>query len=375
MMKLAHIIGGLNVGGTERMLQRLVTEHSLRSDVSMLVISLTNVGPIGRAMSDAGVRVEALNMSGPISGALGFVKLLRLLTRFRPDVVQTWLYWADLIGGIAAKICAVKAIVWNIRCAQFGDSRWTGYVVRLNARLSNWLPHSIICCGYTAKRFHEEQGYHSNEMIVLPNGFDLQYFLPEDRSITVNQHINTVEITAIGRNNPLKDYNNLLLAAKLVRDKCTIAHFSIYGRGCASDAGLQRQIEDLHISDIVECHDELSDVRQALGKTDIFVSSSLSEGFPNVVAEAMAMGVPCVATNAGDAAIIVGNAGEIIPIGDAGALADAIVKLAKLTPEKRQELGIAARKHIVENFAIGYVTQLYFDHYQKIIQLDKNEKY
>jgi glycosyltransferase involved in cell wall biosynthesis len=374
-MKLAHIIGGLNVGGAERMLQRLVTEHSLGSDVSILVISLTSVGPIGRAMSDAGVRVEALNMSGPISGALGFVKLLRLLTRFNPDVVQTWLYWADLIGGIAAKICAVKAIVWNIRCAQFGDSRWTGYVVRLNARLSHWLPHSIICCGYTAKHFHEDQGYHSNGMIVLPNGFDLQYFTPPDPSATAGQHGDTVNITAIGRNDPLKDYGNLLAAAKLVHDQGTITRFSIYGRGCASDTGLQRQIEDLQIRDMVKCHDELSDVRQALGKTDIFVSSSLSEGFPNVLAEAMAMGVPCVATNAGDAAIIVGNAGEIVPIGDSGALADAIVKLAKLTPEKRQELGIAARKHIVENFEIGYVAQLYFDHYQKIIQLDKNEKH
>jgi glycosyltransferase involved in cell wall biosynthesis len=375
MMKLAHIIGGLNVGGAERMLQRLVTEHSQRPDISILVISITDVGSIGQAMSEAGVRVKALNINGPVSGAVGFVKLLWLLMRFRPDVVQTWLYWADLIGGIAAKICAVKAIVWNIRCAQFGDSRWTGYVVRLNARLSHWLPHSIICCGYTAKHFHEYQGYHSNGMIVLPNGFDLQYFTPPDPSATAGQHGDTVNITAIGRNDPLKDYGNLLAAAKIVVDQCTLARFFIYGRGCASDAGLQRQIEDFQLRNIVECHEELSDVRQALRRTDIFVSSSLSEGFPNVLAEAMAMGVPCVATNAGDASVIVGKAGEIAPIGDSRALADAIVKLAKLPPEKRQELGIAARKHIVENFEIGYVAQLYFDHYQKIIQLDKNEKH
>ena len=374
-MKIAHIIGGLSIGGAERMLQRLVTEHSQRSDVSILVISITKVGPIGHAMRAAGVRVEALNMTGPASGTFGFVKLLWLLFRYRPDVVQTWLYWADLIGGIAARVCAIKAVVWNIRCAQFGDSRWTGYVVKLNSKLSHWLPHSVICCGRAAKLFHEEQGFDGKKMAILPNGFDLIYFSPPQTHTRLDNLANTVEIAAIGRNDPLKDYSNLLTAAKLVHDQCTFVHFAIYGRGCATDANLQRQIEDYQLKNIVDCHEELADVRQALRKTDIFVSSSLSEGFPNVLAEAMAMEIPCVATNAGDASVIVGKAGEIVPVRDSRALAEAIVKLTMLTSKKRQELGTAARKHIVENFEIGYVAQLYLDHYQKVIQLDKNEKY
>ena len=373
-MRIAHIIGGLGVGGAERMLQRLVAQHSKQPDISIIVISMTSIGAPGKDMQAQGIRVEALNMKGLFSAVSGFAKMLCLLWKFKPDIVQTWLYWADLAGGLAAKLCRVKAVIWNIRCTHFGDGRWTGHVVRINAHLSHWLPTSIICCGYTAMNFHRDQGFNSDKMVVLPNGYDVQHFnavknvrrLPETRS--------KLQIVALGRMDVLKDYPTFIAAAKIALSDNKDLHFSIFGRGCVNHYSTIKQIAELGIGSNFSLHEEVSDVRTALSKADIFVSSSVSEGFPNVVAEAMAMQVPCVVTDAGDAAIIVGNTGQVVPVSNAEALAEAIRRLARLPQAERDALGLLARKRIVENYEIAYVAQLYSGHYEATLQRVANAR-
>ena len=135
-----------------------------------------------------------------------------------------------------------------------------------------------------------------------------------------------------------------------------------------------KQIAELGIGSNFSLHEEVSDVRTALSKADIFVSSSVSEGFPNVVAEAMAMQVPCVVTDAGDAAIIVGNTGQVVPVSNAEALAEAIRRLARLPQAERDALGLLARKRIVENYEIAYVAQLYSGHYEATLQRVANAR-
>lgn len=367
MLKIAHIIGGLGVGGAEKMLQRLVLEHVKQPDTEVLVISMTTLGPPGHALQQAGVRVEALSMSGIFSAISGFWKLLLLLIKFRPDIVQTWLYWADLAGGLAAKLCGIKNIVWNIRCTHFGDGRWTGYVVKLNARLSCIIPRSIICCGYTALDFHRDQGFDATKMIMLPNGYDLDHFRQNRERDDQSVRPDGLHVIAIGRMDILKDYPVLVDAAKFAIDKEATLQFTIYGRGCPDHAPLNMQIAELDIGANFRLHDEVSDVRIPLSTADIFVSSSISEGFPNVVAEAMAMQIPCVVTDAGDAAIIVGDTGQVVPVSNPAALAEGIVKIARLTDAERKKLGLRARTRISENYEIGHVAGLYLSHYRNII--------
>jgi glycosyltransferase involved in cell wall biosynthesis len=373
MLTIVHVIGGLNIGGAERMLQRLVMTHREQSNINIIVISLTDLGIIGKELRASNVRVETMHINHLLPALFIIPKLVFLLRRIKPDLVQTWLYWADFLGGLSAKIAGVRAIAWNIRCTLFGSSSLTGRLVKLNAFLSNRIPTSIICCGNEAMRFHKLLGYDSERMTMLPNGYDLAYF---DRPFaSIRNTKRKIEVIAIGRNDPLKDYATLISAAEIAREQFPNIHFSIYGKNCVGDPALTNRIAELDLYDTVDLREEVTDVRVTLLEADLFVSSSISEGFPNVIAEAMAMYVPCVATDAGDAAIIVGNAGDVVPINDPRALARALVKLANLNHEARQALGSRARKQIVENFEIGYVAQHYLDHYIKLIKQGNHEKY
>lgn len=364
-MKVAHLIGSLSIGGAERMLQRLAIEHANDSDVSVIVISMTNIGEPGLVLKSHGIQVESLNMTGLWSAFTGFVKLLTLLWKFRPNVLQTWLYWADLMGGVAAKFCRIDAVIWNIRCTHFGDGRWTGHLVKLNARLSKWLPTSIICCGYTAMRFHRDQSFDDGKMVVLPNGYDLNFF-SKDQFKNIVRDDGSVQIVSIGRMDILKNYPLLIEAASLVLKKNDNVNFTIVGRNCTTDTSLAYLISKFQVGRNFKLHEEMADVREPLNVADLFVSSSVSEGFPNVVAEAMAMEVPCIVTDAGDAAIIVGDTGIVVPVDSASALADGILKLANMTRDGRIALGMAARQRILVNYEMGHVAEMYLDHYRQV---------
>ena len=365
-MKVAHLIGSLSIGGAERMLQRLAIEHVKENDVSVIVISMTNIGEPGLVLKSHGIQVESLNMTGLWSAFTGFVKLLMLLWNFSPNVLQTWLYWADLMGGVASKFCRIDAVIWNIRCTHFGDGRWTGHLVKLNARLSKWLPTSIICCGYTAMKFHRDQNFDGSKMVVLPNGYDLEFFSKNRFENVANNNKRNVKIVSIGRMDILKNYPLLIEAANLVLEKNRNVHFTIIGRNCTTDPSLAHLISKFQIGDNFKLREEMADVREPLNAADLFVSSSVSEGFPNVVAEAMAMEVPCIVTDAGDAAIIVGETGIVVPVDDATALAEGILKLAYLSRDERVALGAAARKCILKNYEMGHVAKLYLDHYRQV---------
>jgi glycosyltransferase involved in cell wall biosynthesis len=379
MPTIVHIIGGLNLGGAERMLQRLVIAHSKQADVKTIVISLTDLGIIGKELQEQNIRVETLNIKHIIPFIFALPRLVFLLRRLKPDLVQTWLYLADFLGGIAAKLAGVRAIVWNIRCAHFGSKAMTGRLVKINAFLSKSIPTSIITCGNEAMRYHCMLGFNKSCMTVLPNGYDLTYFNRINMHAVAPDHIKEVtqkiKIVAIGRNDLLKDYSTLLTAASYTRLVNSNIHFSIYGKNCVRDSQLLQHIKELGLSDSVSLNDEVLDVRLPLLEADLFVSSSMSEGFPNVIAEAMAMSVPCVVTDAGDAAIIVGDTGEVVPIRDPNSLSNAIVKLSKLDKVTRASLGVRARQRIVENYEIGHVAKLYLDHYLTLIQLGSHEKY
>lgn len=362
-MRVVHVISGLGIGGAERMLQRLCEEHRRQGLLEPVVVSLSSLGPIGERLRAGGIRVEALGMAG-FSGMPGTISRVRaLLAELKPDVVQSWLYHGDLIAGLALRGGGWRCpLAWNLRCTVSGDNLATRMLVRLNALLSRKLPSSIVCCGEEAARFHAALGYDAARMTVLPNGFEVDHFVPQDRA----EHAGC-RFLAIGRDDVLKDYPTLIRAFAQVAGGNPSATLTIHGKGIATSAENRALVAQLGLAGRVTLGPPLADVREALAAADVYCSSSTNEGFPNVIGEAMLMELPVVATDAGDTAAIVGDCGTVVPPRDPAALGHAMAAMTALPASARRNLGQRARQRIASRYEIGHVARLYAEHYRSVV--------
>ncbi|GLK96859.1 glycosyl transferase [Achromobacter xylosoxidans] len=368
-LRVLHIITGLGQGGAESVLFRLATYPG--ANVEHVVVSLTDEGIYGERLRAAGVAVHVLGMKRGRVSLGGFLALRALVAAERPDAVQTWMYHADLIGGLAARLAGVRAIAWGIRNS--GEhlersSRSARMVLRACALLSGRIPKAIVCAAQKSAERHADKGYDRARMVVIANGYDLSRYAPnaEARSRVRAQWGVPQDVPAIGcvaRWDPLKDHANLLRAiAALVRDgrdaglRCVLI-----GRGMDTDnAELGALVDKLGLRDRLVLAGPSDDVPAAMNGLDLHVLSSCAEGFPNVVAEAMACGVYCVVTDVGDAAYIVGDAGVVVPPEQPEALARGIeTALREVAARGRERAGEAGRARVLENFDIARMVQSY----------------
>lgn len=368
-LRVLHIITGLGQGGAESVLFRLATYPE--ANVEHVVVSLTDEGIYGERLRAAGVAVHVLGMKRGRVSLGGFLALRALIAAERPDAVQTWMYHADLIGGLAARLAGVRAIAWGIRNS--GEhlersSRSARMVLRACALLSGRIPKAIVCAAQKSAERHADKGYDRARMVVIANGYDLSRYAPnaEARSRVRAQWGVPQDVPAIGcvaRWDPLKDHANLLRAiAALVRDgrdaglRCVLI-----GRGMETDnAELGALVDKLGLRDRLVLAGPSDDVPAAMNGLDLHVLSSCAEGFPNVVAEAMACGVYCVVTDVGDAAYIVGDAGVVVPPEQPEALARGIeTALREVAARGRERAGEAGRARVLENFDIARMVQSY----------------
>lgn len=331
--KVVHIITGLNDGGAEGVLTRLCL-HSKQAQ--HVVISLMDEGKYGPLLTRSGMTVHCLGMNPGKPSIVRLFRLVRLIRSEQPDVVQTWMYHADLLGGIAARLAGVRRVFWGIRHSTLekGKSkRSTIMIARLSALLSSWVPDQIICCANKARDVHADIGYSAPKLSVIPNGYDLSCFRPDaaagaDVRAELSLGPNDFVIGNVGRFDPLKDHFNLLQALARVAECKITFRCLLIGKGLSSDnVGLVKHIAALGLQDSVLLVGQRSDVPAVMNALDLHVLSSLSEGFPNVLAEAMACGTPCVSTDVGDALEILGDQEACCPARDSEALADVIIKL------------------------------------------------
>jgi len=360
--KVCHIITGLNNGGAEGVLFRLCA-----FDVSNthIVISLMDEGKYGPLLRDAGVTVYSLNMRAGRVSLGGLIKLYKLLRLLKPDVVQTWMYHADLIGGLVAKMAGIKSIFWNVRHStlESGKSkRSTIWVAKACAYLSSWGPNRIVYCAHSAQAVHEAIGYKVGKAVVIANGYDLTQFFPDSAAgqlarQSLNIHASELVIGMIGRFDPQKDHANLIKALGQV--KASGFKFKVILVG--SDMGSENQevlawIERANLKDNIILLGQRADIPRIMNGIDLHVlSSSFGEGFPNVLAEAMACGTPCVATDVGDSKVIIADTGWVAPPNNPKLLADCIT--VALDEKETNEVvwsnrKNASRKRIVDNFSI-----------------------
>lgn len=374
MIRVTHVIDGLSVGGAEVMLANLLR----RTDTSAFrseVISLTDIGPIGETIVELGVPVRALDIAPSPLAAARSLRLPAWIRRSRPDVVQTWLYQADLLGGVAARIGTKAPVIWGIHRNDL-DASWTkrrlAIAAKLSAAVSNRVPTRIACCSERAATVHAALGYDASKIVVLPNGIDVSQFKPEAGArmslrAELGVPADAVLVGMIARFDPTKDHASLLRAAAQVVQSHPQAHFVLCGAGVEPGNAALARLIDASASTNIHALGLRHDIPRIDAALDVAVLSSRSEALPLSIAEAMASGATCVVTDVGDAGVLVGDTGAVVPPGDTDALARAIGAAVALSGDERHRLGVAARARIVQHYEIGAVVRRYEDLYREVI--------
>jgi len=375
-MKILFVITGLSTGGAEMMLIK-VLEHLDRRRFQPYVISLSPLGELAPRISALGVSVRSVDMKGGLSDMVGFVSLLRMIKTIQPDVVHTWMYHADLLGGLAARLAGVKAIGWGIHNSNLDADKTklsTRAIVRLCAFFSPWLPRLILSCSEQARLIHIEKGYAAEKMVVVPNGFDLMRFKPDNTARhSVRKELGLMQdvllVGLIGRFDLQKNHAGFFRAAGYLLEKMPSVRFLLAGKDIASaNSSLLQMAKDAGV--LENCHflGLRDDMPRLMAALDVLASSSDGEAFPNVLGEAMACGVPCAVTDAGDSVVIVGDVGRSVAVGDMRGLAVAMQELLCLSPEEKQSLREKIRHRVLSHYEISQVVRDYEDFYIHLTQ-------
>ena len=368
-MRIVHIISGLNDGGAEGVLFRLC-KNDLQQE--HIVISFLNEGKYGFLLREIGINVFCLNMNLGRIRIKDFLNLFKLLIKLKPDTIQTWMYHADFFGGIVSRFAGFKNIFWNIRHTTLEpeeSKKSTRLVVKLCARLSRVIPKGIICCGEEVLRLHSELGYKKSKMKIIFNGYDISLFKPSiklrlffRKEFDLNSK--TLVLGMVGRFHPQKNHLGLLKALSIVKKCFKDFKFLLVGSDLNhNNLILVNEIKNQSLESNILLINKRSDMPAVMNALDINVlSSSSGEGFPNVLAEAMACGIPCVTTNIGDASLIVDRTGWVSPPNNYVALANSILKAIeeknrdeKLWSLRRQN----CRDRIIENFSLDKMIKNY----------------
>src|ERR1019366_1967390 len=372
MTKVMHLITGLGTGGAEINLYKLVRAMD-RSRFENSVVSILPAGPIGTAITACSVPVTSLNVKRGIPNPIAIVRLWRLLRQWKPDVLQTWMYHSDLLGGITAKISSGPPVVWNIRHSvlQRSNGALTFMVAHLCARLSSWLPAAIVCCSKASEQAHSKLGYNAAKMVVIFNGYDSGDFRPDPQAAArlrteLALNADAVLVENIGRFDPQKDHRSFLSAARVVRNADRNATFIMCGDGITwQNSELVEEIKRQGLKDCVHLLGRRTDVNRIMAAASVVVSSSCSEGFPNVIAEAMACGASCVVTDVGDPRYIVGDAGIVVPPNDPARLAEGVIKALQQNANSAKD-GLPGRERIARLFDLRSTVEQYEQLYERV---------
>jgi len=362
-LRILHVITDLNVGGAETMLAKLVTTMD-QDRFCNEVVSLTGDGALGSPLRDAGIKIHGLGLKRNSTDPRSVFRLAALIRSFRPDLVQTWLYHADLLGFLAAAISGRPPVVWNLRCSDMDLSQYspkTAFTLRLLALLSPW-PATIVVNSAAGQALHRRIGYRPKSWHRIPNGFDLDRFHPDPVTPArlragLGLPSDAVLTAKIARVDPMKDHAGFLSAAAIATAANPNLYVLLIGRGTEDMA---EAVAAKGLSQRVLLLGQRADVDRLLPGLDFLcLNSAFGEGFPNILGEAMCCGVPCIATDVGDSQAIIGPTGLVVPPGNPEAMAAAMIDLAGRDRAARMVLGQAARQRIAESYALPLVVAKY----------------
>lgn len=339
---IVHIIIGLNKGGAEATLVKLCLNMK---NYNHIVISLTGLNSYSKILKDQKINVYNFSFERHSRFFSNCCKLFLLLKKLKPDVVQTWMYHADLIGGLLARMCKVDKVYWNVRNSQL-DLNYTKYSTLLIAKicsyLSNIIPHKIVSCSHAGMLEHIKLGYTRNKFVLISNGYEnIDFENVLNRYVSERLSFDKSIVFTIGmaaRYDRIKDYDTLILC--LVDFKKTNPNFLCFlaGEGVTElNTLLYNKIVDYGLVKNIKLLGLCEDMHKFYASLDVFVMSSFSEGFPNVIGEAMNFGIPCISSNVGDSKLIIADCGWIIPPKNQSKMTESLLFAHKMYLENKDE--------------------------------------
>lgn len=374
MSLVLHVITSLDRGGAETVLYRFLLNVKDTTGQRHVVISLRGRGYYGEKLEALGIPVYTLEMWGGVDLPGALFKLVKLMRSLCPTIVQTWLYHADLMGGLAAQFCGRPPVVWGVHTVKLdpSSSLLTKVIRQVCAWASGWLPTRIVCVARTAVESHSSLGYIRDKMLVVPNGFDIpdvDALWSESRSLrsSIGFEEHHQVVGCVGRFHPDKDYPNFLRAARLLKEKNPYVRFLLVGKSLSStNEALNSWIYDAGLQGCVVMLGERNDISTCLLAMDVFCLPSKTEAFPLVLGEAMAVARPVVTTDVGDAALLVGDTGIVVPACDSQSLCDALLHMLNYSDIERKRLGVSARQRIETLFSMRSMVSRMQDIYRAV---------
>jgi glycosyltransferase involved in cell wall biosynthesis len=375
-VRVGHVISGLGAGGAERTLVKLVTAlapHGFEAEV----LSLTPGGRLSDELRAAGVRVYAPSRTGIAALTSALAAVGRDWRRRPPHLVQGWMAHGNLVASAlaAAVLPGRRPALWNVRQAVYSldyETRGTARLIRLLGRLSR-SPSRIVFNADVAVRQHAALGYDTARAVVVPNGFDTVRFRPDPDARLAARRAWAVEdgdlvVGMVARVHRQKDHPTFLRALAHAAERGVRVIGVAVGQGASTEDGELRSLAaGLGLGGRLRLLGDRRDVAALYPGFDVACLSSITEGFPNVLGEAMACGVPCVATDVGATAELVGDSGRVAPVGDPAALGAAIVELDALGGAGRAALGRRARARIVADFSLDAVAERFARLYLEVL--------
>lgn len=372
-MKTLYIITGLTTGGAERALYSVLAGGLTAVD-DPVVLSLQGEGTYGPRIKGLGVQVYALDMRGGIPTPRALWRLHKLIRAHRPKVIQGWMYHGNVAASIAARMAPGRpSVAWNVRHSLYdlnAEKLLTRQVIRVSRMLSAGTD-AILYNSRLSRDQHETFGFSAKHSQVIPNGFDIEQLRPDAAcgetmraALAIPQ--NATVIGHVARFHPMKDHASFLRAAVHIMRRRADVVCLLAGRGVHLGNPALVGIVPPEMEGRFRFVGERDDVPELMQAMDVFCQSSWSEAFPNVLGEAMALGVPCVATDVGDSRYIVGETGEMVPPLDSAALATGLLAMLDRPAVERTALGRSARARVEAYFALPSVVEQYHALYERL---------
>jgi glycosyltransferase involved in cell wall biosynthesis len=375
MIRILHLITDLDRGGAEYCLKRLVESMDARR-FSSRIVSILPLGPLGQELKAEHIHVDTLNCATIADIPRAVWQLRKIILTTEPDVIQTWLYHADLLGTFASFLRKQGRLVWNVRNSDLSQEKRTDWQVLTSLlALTSGLPDCVVSNSMAGIECHIKRGYRTSQWSHIPNGWKVEDCVPTVERRRRQRHIyglpaDDALIGLVARRARQKDFGCFLSAVALLHNRCPGLKFVLIGKDVSEGKQeFKDALTNTGVRDRLIFLGEQANVASLLPALDaVTLTSAYGEGMPNSIGEAMAAGLPVVATDVGDVRRLVVDGNWIVTPKSPEELANAWIALAGLEPATREAIGERNRTWIKENYSVEHMREHYEALYTWVMQ-------
>lgn len=373
MKKVLFLVRSLNIGGAERQLYTLLRTID-RSRFNPVIVIFYSEGTMVSEFNTSEIPVLSAAKASRWDVIPFVFRLIRIIRNEKPDMVVSYLVAANILAILLKPFFKPARIVISIRHSVLRkeDYDWlSSLLYSIENRIAGWSDLIVVNSFFGAIQA-QERGIPEEKMVVIPNGIDTIKFHPDlDLRETQRRDLKIQEesilIGLVGRLDPAKNHIGFIEAASIIKYLAPQAKFMIIGDGPDDyRQNLIRKISENQLDEKVNLVPAQLDPVPIYNALDICISNSVGEGFSNVIAEAMACEIPCVVTDVGDSARIIGQTGMVTPANNAQKLADAMLFLINMGSDKRKEMGRNARERVIAEFSVKKMVASTMEEFERL---------